>query len=105
MLELNDCLVATIQHGNAGPHASRVDVRDDQSTNAALPQQAIRDATYATYPDALHTGSQGFQNLGLALNYGWNPELVTTTYALSLLTGILAVLIGMRMFGRRDLHG
>ena len=60
------------------------------------------DAIYAHYPDELRRLTENF---GRALNESWNEALLPAGLALSLLTGVLCILVSLRLFGRRDLHG
>lgn len=60
------------------------------------------DAIYAHYPDELRRLTENF---GRALNESWNDALLPEGLILSLLTGILGLLVSLRLFGRRDLHG
>lgn len=60
------------------------------------------DAIYAHYPDELRRLTENF---GRALNESWNDALLPTGLALSLLTSVLCLLVALRLFGRRDLHG
>ena len=57
---------------------------------------------YAQYPDAMRELTEHF---GRALNERWNDRLLPDGLYLSMLTGTLALLVAMRLFGRRDLHG
>lgn len=53
------------------------------------------------YPDELRRLTENF---GRALNERWDPRLVLMGTYLSTITAAAALLLGMRLFGRRDLH-
>ncbi|MDA1195552.1 MAG: hypothetical protein O2894_10265 [Planctomycetota bacterium] len=57
---------------------------------------------YAHYPDELRRLTENF---GRALSESWDDTLVTTGLTLALLTSATALLVSLRIFGRRDLHG
>jgi len=57
---------------------------------------------YAHYPETLRRLTEDF---GRAFSERWDETLLPGGLYLSLLTGTLAVLVAMRIFGRRDLHG
>ena len=57
---------------------------------------------YAHYPDELRELTESF---GRALNVRWDPALASRATYLSLMTAATAVLLSMRWFERRDLHG
>ncbi|MDF1702143.1 MAG: hypothetical protein P1V36_13390 [Planctomycetota bacterium] len=59
------------------------------------------DAVYAHYPDELRRLTENF---GRALNESWDDTLLPMGLTLGLLTGVLCLLISLRVFGRRDLQ-
>lgn len=63
---------------------------------------AITKAIYATYPDKMQ---KGVQDLGRALSHGWDETRLPLTLILAMLTGVLGLLVSMRLFSRRDIHG
>lgn len=66
-----------------------------------LPRDVLRDV-YATYPGTLREWTQ---KLGRGLNETWDPKLLEAGLLLALLTGMLAWLVSIAWFSRRDLHG
>ena len=60
------------------------------------------ESIYAHAPDELRRLTENF---GRALNESWNDEILPRGLALSLLTGVLCLLVSLRLFGRRDLQG
>ncbi len=59
------------------------------------------ESIYAHVPDELRRLTENF---GRALNESWNDELLPRGLSLGLLTGVLCLLVSLRLFGRRDLH-
>jgi hypothetical protein len=57
---------------------------------------------YAYYPDKLRRLTENF---GRALSESWDDTLLPTGLHLALLTSVLGLLVSLRLFGRRDLHG
>jgi ABC-type transport system involved in multi-copper enzyme maturation permease subunit len=57
---------------------------------------------YASHPDDLRELTESF---GRALNERWKPELGSRAAYLSVITAASALLLSMRLFKRRDLHG
>lgn len=59
-------------------------------------------AIYAHYPDELRRLTEQF---GRAVNDSWDESLLPGALHLAMLTGGVALLASLRLFGRRDLHG
>ncbi len=57
---------------------------------------------YAHYPDELRRLTMQF---GRAVNDSWDESLLPGALHLAMLTGGVALLASLRLFGRRDLHG
>jgi len=57
---------------------------------------------YAHYPDELRRLTEQF---GRAVNDSWDDSLLPGALHLAMLTGGLALIAALRLFGRRDLHG
>ncbi|MDJ0522809.1 MAG: ABC transporter permease [Planctomycetota bacterium] len=57
---------------------------------------------YAHYPDELRRLTEQF---GRAVNDSWDESLLPDGLHLAMLTGGVALLAALRLFGRRDLHG
>lgn len=57
---------------------------------------------YAHYPDKLRDWTEQF---GRVYNAPWDGDMLHAGLHLAMLTGGVALLIALRLFGRRDLHG
>jgi hypothetical protein len=62
---------------------------------------SVMSQLYSWYPSRMLTLSE---KLGRALSEGWNPELLSRGLLLSGATVVVALLVSLVVFSRRDLH-